>query len=168
MGTPEAAELAARTGSGRVDGTVVLSVRDLITVFPTTESMAVAANGVSFDLRAGETMGLVGESGSGKSVTCRSILRLDPLQGSRRARPLASGAASGSRRGDVDDLSGPDVEPEPRLRGGGPDRGAAAHPPGHGAARGAGGSRLAARPGLYPLTPRAARVLSPRALRRHA
>jgi oligopeptide/dipeptide ABC transporter ATP-binding protein len=81
MGTPEAAELAARTGSGRVDGTVVLSVRDLITVFPTTESVAVAANGVSFDLRAGETMGLVGESGSGKSVTCRSILRLVPEPG---------------------------------------------------------------------------------------
>src|SRR6266540_979179 len=81
MGTPEAAELAARTGSGRVDGTVVLSVRDLITVFPTGEGLAVAANGVSFDLRAGETLGLVGESGSGKSVTCRSILRLVPEPG---------------------------------------------------------------------------------------
>jgi oligopeptide transport system ATP-binding protein len=64
-----------------VNGGVLLSVRDLVTVFPSAAGAAVAANGVSFDLRAGETMGLVGESGSGKSVTCRSILRLVPEPG---------------------------------------------------------------------------------------
>jgi oligopeptide/dipeptide ABC transporter ATP-binding protein len=62
------------------EGTL-LSVRDLVTVFPARGGVAVAVNGVSFDLRPGETLGLVGESGSGKSVTCRSILRLVPDPG---------------------------------------------------------------------------------------
>jgi oligopeptide/dipeptide ABC transporter ATP-binding protein len=56
-------------------------VRDLVTVFPATRGVVVAANHVSFDLRPGETMGLVGESGSGKSVTCRSLLRIVPEPG---------------------------------------------------------------------------------------
>jgi oligopeptide transport system ATP-binding protein len=59
----------------------ILTVRDLVTVFPATRGVVVAANHVSFDLRRGETMGLVGESGSGKSVTCRSLLRLVPEPG---------------------------------------------------------------------------------------
>ena len=55
---------------------VLLSVRDLKTVFDVPRRPVVAVNGVSFDLRKGETLGLVGESGSGKSVTAFSILRL--------------------------------------------------------------------------------------------
>ena len=60
---------------------VLLSVRDLVTVFPSGSRLAIAVNGVSFELRAGETLGLVGESGSGKSVCCRSILRIVPEPG---------------------------------------------------------------------------------------
>jgi oligopeptide/dipeptide ABC transporter ATP-binding protein len=59
----------------------LLSVSDLTTVFPTGKGVAIASNGVSFELRAGETLGLVGESGSGKSVTCRSVLGLVPEPG---------------------------------------------------------------------------------------
>jgi oligopeptide/dipeptide ABC transporter ATP-binding protein len=54
----------------------LLSVRDLRTVFYTEKETIHAVDGVSFDVRAGETVGLVGESGSGKSVTARSILGL--------------------------------------------------------------------------------------------
>ena len=58
----------------------VLSVRDLRTRFRTQGGGAVhAVNGVSFDLHAGELVGVVGESGSGKSVTMLSLLRLLPM-----------------------------------------------------------------------------------------
>lgn len=56
----------------------VLSVQGLRTVFHTDAGTAVAVDGVSFDLAAGETLALVGESGCGKSVTALSILRLIP------------------------------------------------------------------------------------------
>jgi oligopeptide/dipeptide ABC transporter ATP-binding protein len=54
----------------------VLEVRDLRTHFVTDDGVVKAVDGVSFDVRAGETLGIVGESGCGKSVTSLSILRL--------------------------------------------------------------------------------------------
>ncbi len=54
----------------------LLSVRDLVTAFHTDEGTVRAVDGVSFDVRAGGTLGVVGESGCGKSVTALSILRL--------------------------------------------------------------------------------------------
>ena len=56
----------------------LLSVRDLRTWFYTDQGIAKAVDGVSFDVHAGETLGIVGESGCGKTVTSLSILRLLP------------------------------------------------------------------------------------------
>ena len=57
---------------------VVLSVRDLRTQFFNRDGVVRAVDGVSFDVRRGETVSLVGESGCGKSVTALSIMRLIP------------------------------------------------------------------------------------------
>ncbi len=56
----------------------ILEVKDLKTWFHTREGIVRAVDGVSFDVEAGETVGIVGESGSGKSVTCYSLLGLIP------------------------------------------------------------------------------------------
>jgi oligopeptide/dipeptide ABC transporter ATP-binding protein len=62
----------------------LLQVRDLVKHFPITQGIVFqkkvgavqAVDGVSFDVRRGETLGIVGESGCGKSTTARLIMRL--------------------------------------------------------------------------------------------
>ena len=60
------------------DPDIILSVRDLQTRFFTRDGVVRAVDGVSFDVRRGETLCIVGESGCGKSVTALSAMRLLP------------------------------------------------------------------------------------------
>ncbi len=60
----------------------LLSVRDLAVTFQTRGGAATrAVDDVSFDIRAGQHVGLVGESGSGKSVTSLAVMGLLPNRG---------------------------------------------------------------------------------------
>jgi oligopeptide transport system ATP-binding protein len=56
----------------------ILSVNNLKTYFQTEDGVVKAVDGITFELKKGETLGIVGESGSGKSVTNLSIMRLIP------------------------------------------------------------------------------------------
>jgi len=72
------------TASAQGDGQPLLDVRDLKMHFPLTQGIIFqrkvgavqAVDGVSFQVKRGETLGLVGESGCGKSTTGRAILQL--------------------------------------------------------------------------------------------
>ena len=59
----------------------VLDVRNLQVQFPTDERLIKAVDGISFELKRGQTLGIVGESGSGKSVTSLAVMGLVPSPG---------------------------------------------------------------------------------------
>src|SRR5437660_7979363 len=56
----------------------LLTVTDLRTYFETEDGTVKAVDGISFNVKQGETLGIVGESGSGKSVANLSLMRLIP------------------------------------------------------------------------------------------
>ena len=60
---------------------VILKVEGLKTYFYTEAGIVKAVDGISFDVKNGESLGIVGESGSGKTVTSLSVLRIVPKPG---------------------------------------------------------------------------------------
>lgn len=88
----------------------VLEVKGLRTQFDTQDGMVHAVNGISFDVKRGEFVGVVGESGSGKSVTMMSLLRLIPM-------PPGEIVAGEANFGG-DDLLNIDADTLRRIRGG--------------------------------------------------
>ena len=90
--------------------TPLLQVRDLTVEFHSRAGVNYAVNGVSFDLDAGETLGIVGESGSGKSVTCSTLMGLLP------SPPARIGKGSRAWFDGTDLLHAPEKE-HARLRG---------------------------------------------------
>jgi oligopeptide/dipeptide ABC transporter ATP-binding protein len=87
----------------------LLAVRDLAVTFATDRGTIHAVNGVSFEIGAGETLGIVGESGCGKSVTSLALMGIL----ARSARVTSGSAMFGGR----DLLTLPDSELR-RIRGG--------------------------------------------------
>src|SRR5260221_12779246 len=87
----------------------LLEVDDLRTHFFTLDGVTRGVDGVGFEVRAGETLGIVGESGCGKSVTALSIMRLLP--------PMLGRTVSGAIRFDGIDLLGLDEAAMRGIRG---------------------------------------------------
>ena len=105
-----ATEAATRpTGHGAARAARVLEVTDVRTRFHTQDGTVYAVNGISFDLSAGELLGVVGESGSGKSVMMMSLVKLLPM-------PPAE-IVSGQAILDGEDLIGLDLKGLQRVRG---------------------------------------------------
>ena len=59
----------------------VLRVTDLEVQFSTDSRLIRAVDGISFEVKRGQTLGIVGESGSGKSVTSLAVMGLVPSPG---------------------------------------------------------------------------------------
>lgn len=61
----------------------ILKIKDLRIQYVTQELVAHAVNGISFELKKGETIGIVGETGAGKTTTALGIMRLLPKETGR-------------------------------------------------------------------------------------
>ena len=121
-GIPQMAVAEPSPGAAGVRaGETLLQISDLRDLFPVTSGIIFqrqvgavkAVDGVSFDIRKGETLGLVGESGCGKSTTGRAILQLHGpptaaivFEGSESTRLRGEATAAHAQR-HADDLPGP-------------------------------------------------------------
>ncbi|WP_106981087.1 ABC transporter ATP-binding protein [Streptomyces fulvoviolaceus] len=76
-------DIVAVEGSTRPDADVLLRATDVTKTYPMGRKVLRAVDGVSLEVRTGETLGIVGESGCGKSTLGRCLVRLTELSGGR-------------------------------------------------------------------------------------
>ena len=74
---------APGAASAATDDDIILQVNDLKTYIFTRAAVVKAVDGITFNLKRGETLGIVGESGCGKTMTALSLLRLVPRPAGR-------------------------------------------------------------------------------------
>ena len=124
---------------GDVEADVLLRAENLQKHFPVTEGLVLmrtvgrvrAVDGISFEVRRGQTLALVGESGCGKTTTARLVLRLETPTGgtiSMEGQDIHALSGQGLRRFRTQVqavFQDPWSSLSPRMRGGGDHRGAA-------------------------------------------
>ncbi|MFT4265595.1 MAG: ABC transporter ATP-binding protein [Nocardioides sp.] len=88
----------------------LLQVRDLHAYIGSPRGVVKAVDGVSFDLCAGEALGVVGESGSGKSVMARAVMGLMPTRSARTGDVLFKGRdLLGLRKKELEEVWGKQI-----------------------------------------------------------
>tara|TARA_B110000305_G_scaffold231067_1_gene284053 strand:+ start:3581 stop:4585 length:1005 start_codon:yes stop_codon:yes gene_type:complete len=97
-----------------MSGETAISVKDLKTFFYTNNRCNKAVNGVSFDVKRGQTLCIVGESGCGKSVTASTIMQLLPRLSRIEEGSVTYSSATGDVRIDQLERNGPEMR---RIRG---------------------------------------------------
>lgn len=103
----------------------LVEIEDLRIQFDVRNGIVKAVDGVSFDIKRGQTLGVIGESGCGKSITARAILQMIPKPGKivtgrvMYYRPVKN-AAGGSKVSEVINISklDPDGTEIRKIRGG--------------------------------------------------
>ena len=100
---------------------ILIEVKDLHVTFDVRAGVIKAVDGVSFDIKRGQTLGVIGESGCGKSVTARAIMQMIPKPGKiTSGEVIYYRRTKGSTTTDEVNITqlGPDGPEIRRIRGG--------------------------------------------------
>jgi peptide/nickel transport system ATP-binding protein len=103
------------------DNELLVEIQDLRVEFFVRSGIVKAVDGVSFEIRRGQTLGVIGESGCGKSITARAILQMIPKPGKiTNGQVMYHRRAKGSTQTDLINIS--ELDPDGRtireIRGG--------------------------------------------------
>jgi peptide/nickel transport system ATP-binding protein len=100
---------------------LLIEINDLRVEFDVRAGIVKAVDGLNFDIRRGQTMGVIGESGCGKSMTARAILQMIPKPGKITSgeilyyRPVKKDGGGKADSGTVDVINITKVDPDGEL-----------------------------------------------------